>query len=500
MPGETGAAEGRPDSGGPASASRIARNTIVQVGAVVASYLATLVFYVVLARALGDQGFGDFNFALSIGLLVSVAALGTDYAIMQEVARDRDRVHQVFWNSVAIRLCFAALGVAVAVAFTWVADYSTAIVAATAIFAVSSGVNVLAQAIQAALRGLEDMAPIAASWVVGRFFIAAIGSALVLLGGGLIEVALVYLAATMVSLLYCAAALVRRHVTPRLAISWERSRSLIGTAIPLAIGNVLVLILSRIDVVILSTIKGNAAVGIYGAAYRLFEGTSFFSTIFGLSAYPALSRLDSDSRPTIGEAYEKGCKALMLVLVPAGVGVVLFADPVIRLLYGSEYADSASALSFLGGAIPMWALFVFTMFVLAAGDRQRAIGWALALGVAANIGLNLALIPEYSAEGAAAAMTISLAITDFALIAVAARSTGGVRLIRIWAGPLAGSAAMLVVVLPWGTGLLQAMAGALACCATIAVVERRFFEGDLAFMLRAARGGLRRGPSGGTAP
>jgi O-antigen/teichoic acid export membrane protein len=472
----------------------------VQVVAVVVSYVATLAFYVVLARELGEDGFGDFNFALSIALLVSIAALGTDYAIMQEVARDRERVHHVFWNSVAIRTSIAVFGVALAVGFTAARGYSVEIIAATAILAVSSAINVLAQAIQAALRGVEDMAPIAASWVIGRFFIAAVGSVAVWLGAGLTDIALVYVAGSLIGLVYCAMVLVRRHVTPRLAISWTRSRSLIGKGIPLAIGNLLVLVLSRIDVVILSGLKGNAAVGIYGAAYRLFESSAFFSTIFGLSAYPALSRLTADTRPTIGQAYEKGSKALVLFLLPAGVALVLFADPVIAVLYGSEYADSASVLSLLAIAIPLWALLVFTMFVLAAGQRQRAISWALALGVATNIGLNFALIPPYSADGAAAAMTISLAITDVILIAVAVRTTGDVRLTRIWAAPLAGSMAFLAVVLPWGTELTPAMIGTLVCLGVMVLIERRFFRGDLGFILRAVRGGLGHGGAAESAP
>ena len=480
------------DSGRAASASRIARNTILQAVGAAVSYLATLAFFVVLARELGDVGFGDFTFALSIGVLVSVSALGTDYAITREVARDRERLHQVFWNSVAIRLCFGALGIAVAVGATWLAGYNAEIVAATAILSAATGIAVLAQATQAALRGYEDMAPIGAAWAIQRFFTAVVGGAVVLVGGGLIAAAWVYFVGAMIGLVYSSAVLLHRHVRPRLAISWQRSRALIGTSIPLAVGNVMVLVLGRLDVVILSALNGNAAVGIYGAAYRLFEGTAFFSTLFGLSAYPALSRLGRDTRPTIGEAYEKGCKALGVILVPVGVGLILFAEPIVSLLYGSEYSDSVTVLRLLGGATPLWGLLTFTMFVLAAVGQQKVIGWVLAVGVAVNVALNLALIPPYSVDGAAAAMTISLAVIDVALIVLAVRATGRLRLIRVCAGPTAGAIAMTAIGIGWGTDLVEMPPALLAYALTTLAVEKRFFDGDLAFMLRAIRGGFGR--------
>jgi O-antigen/teichoic acid export membrane protein len=474
-----------------ASASRIARNTLVQVLGAGISYLATLVFFVILARALGEELFGDFTFALSISVLVGVSALGTDYAITREVARDREGVHDVFWNSMAIRICIGLVGIAFAAGFALIAGYGGVIALTAAILGASAGIAVLAQAAQAALRGLEDMAPIATAWVLQRFFTAAVGGAVVLLlGGELIAVALVYLAGAVLGLAYSCAVLLRRRLRPRLSVSWARARSLMGTSLPLAIGNVMVLILARLDAVILSAIKGNTAVGQYGAAYRLFEGTAFFSTVFGLSAYPVLSRLTRDTTPTIGEAYEKGCKALAVLLVPVGTALVLFAEPVTELLYGSAYSESATPLRFLGIATPLWGLLTFTMFVLAAMERQRLIGWVLAFGVVVNVALNLALIPPHSLDGAAAAMAMTLAIIDALLIAIAVRNAGPLRPVRIGVSSLVGCVVMVAVGLIWGTGLVQAPVALLSYCAVAIAIERRYYAGDLTFMWRAARRGI----------
>jgi O-antigen/teichoic acid export membrane protein len=484
-----------------ASAGRIARNTLAQVLGAAISYVATLGFFVVLARAFGEHLFGDFTFALSLSLLVGVSALGTDYSITREVARNREGVHDVFWNSIAIRVCLGAAGIAIAAAFAFLAGYGGVITAAAAILGAAAAVAVLAQAVHAALRGIEDMPPIAIAWVLQRFLTAALGAVVVLsLDGELIAVAVVYVIGALVGLGYSCAVLLRQRLRPRLSLSWARARSLMSTSLPLAIGNVMIVILARLDSIILSAMKGNTAVGQYGAAYRLFEGTAFFSTVFGLSAYPVLSRLTKDTRPSVGEAYEKGCKALLVVLVPVGAGLLLFAEPVTELLYGETYSESASALRLLGVATPLWGLLTFSMFALAAVERQRMIGWVLAVGVAVNVGLNLALIPKYSLDGSAAAMAASLAVIDALLIALAVSHIRARRPIRIMAGPLTGSAAMVAIALGWGMGLAQAPVALLAYAAALLWIERRYYPGDLSFMWRAARDGIRReGPPRDTA-
>src|SRR5919201_1804811 len=104
----------------PGTARRVARNTAVQAAGEVVSRLAMVAFYVVMARQLGQRGFGDFTFALAIVLVVALAGFGTDYAVMREVARDPDRVHRLFWNTTALKLTFGALGIVIAVAIAFV--------------------------------------------------------------------------------------------------------------------------------------------------------------------------------------------------------------------------------------------------------------------------------------------------------------------------------------------------------------------------------------------
>lgn len=474
-----------------ASAGRIARNTGLQSVGMAVSRIATLAFYVVMARTLGTEGFGDFAFALSIGVLVAVSGLGTDFAMTRDIARQPYRVHRLFWNATGIRFVGGAIGVAIALGVAVVAGYPGDVQAAIVILGAATWVDVLAGPMQSVFRGVEDMGPIALAWIVQRIFTSVVGSAALLLGAALVPVALIYFAGSLVGLAYIAVQLVRRHVRPRLELSWRVARGLMQDALPIAGANASNAVLARVDAVILSLLKGNAAVGIYSGAYRIFEGTLFVGLLFGLASFPVLARLGPNTTPTIGAAYEKGCKVLLLSLVPVGVTLVLFADPLVQLLYGTAYADSSFPLQVLGGVVPLSGLMIFSTYVLASQDRQRAVVWPLALGVALNIALNLALIPGYSVDGAAIAMTVSQAVITLTLVSIAVRTTGHVSLIRASVGSMVGAAGMAAAVLILDATLVAIPVALLLYSALAILVERSLYPDDLRFILRSIRRGIR---------
>ncbi len=91
--------------------------------------------------------------------------------------------------------------------------------------------------------------------------------------------------------------------------------------------------------------------------------------------------------------------------------LLAFAGPIVRLLYGAEYAHSAAVLRLL--AVAVFLIFVDTAntMLLYSGDELGKV-LVLSLGTtAANVLLNLILIPRYSYNGAAVATIASTALS-----------------------------------------------------------------------------------------
>jgi O-antigen/teichoic acid export membrane protein len=468
-------------------ASTIARNAGVQAAADLLGKVASLAFYVVMARELGQHGFGDFTFALSLALMLTVFAdFGTDETTTRMVAVDRGRARQLLTDALAVKAVLGLAGVAAAVVVAFVGGYTADVRAAVAILAVAAVVELLAKSFYAIFQAFDDMRPIAASLVIQRYVTAIAGIAAMLAGAGVVGVAAIYLGGALLALAYAATRLARL-VRPSTHISSERARALARASAAIGVGLLLGTALFRIDAVMLSQLKGNAAVGLYGVAYRLLESTLFISFTFVAALLPTLSRLTRATTPGLGEVFELGLKLIASALLAIGTGFVLFAEPVVRILYTSEYDAAIPAVRLLGVAAAFYGVSYLAAHVLIAQRRQRVLPWITLAVLILNVGLNLLVIPTYSFKGAAAVTSVSEVAVAVGTMWFALRVTGPVSLRRIATGPLAGCAAIGVVALVAGTGLLGLVVAALVYPPVLFVVERRLFPSDVRLLLGVLR-------------
>lgn len=465
----------------------IARNTGVQAAADILGKVASLAFYVVMARELGQRGFGDFTFALSLALVLTVfAGFGTDELITRTVALDRQKARELLTDAVVVKIALGLVGAAGAVVVSIVGGYSAEVKGAVALLAVAAVVELVAKSFYAIFLALDDMRPVGASFLVQRFVTAAAGIAAMFAGAGVVTVAAIYLGGALLALAYGAIRLSRR-VKPSASVSPARAGALVRASAALGIGVLLSTALFRIDTVMLSLLKGNAAVGLYGVAYRLLESTLFISYTFVSSLLPTLSRLNARTTPSIGEAFELGAKVIATALLPFGACFALFAEPMIHILYSSAYDDAVSAVRLLGVAAAFYGVSYLASFVLISQGRLRVLPWITGAVLVLNVGLNLLVIPRYSFDGAAAVTSVSEVALASGTLFFVLRETGPVSLRRIATGPLAGCAAIAAVALVVGTGLAGLVAGALVYPLVVFAVERRFFPSDVRLLLGTLR-------------
>lgn len=468
--------------------STIARNTAVQAVGEMLSKVASLAFYVVMARAFGKALFGDYMFALSLALLLTVfAGFGTDTILTRAVSRDRGELPRMFWSSIALKAGIGVVTVALAVAITLVGDYGPGVRLAVAVLGIASVVDLLTKTLYATFQAHDDLRPGATTLVLQRFATAIVGIAAMALGAKVVPVSVIYLGGSLLALGYCSHALLERDIRPRIVLSVTHARALVVESIPTGLATIFAMVLFRIDATMLSFYKGDVAVGLYGVSYRALESTLFLTYALTSAAMPALSRLRRDTVPPVGAVYGSGLKALVIALAPIGVAFVLFAETILRVLYGEQYTPATTALRWLGGAAALYGVAYLSTYLIIAQDRARLIPWITAGLVIENVALNALLIPRFSLEGAAAVTTITEITRTVVMLAVARRLAGPVALGRLLGGPAAGCAAMALVALLAGTGLAP-MAVALALYVVVtAAVERRLFPDDFGRLTAALR-------------
>ncbi|TMK40262.1 MAG: hypothetical protein E6G56_08180 [Actinobacteria bacterium] len=485
-----GAANGPPSAGSArprSGARRVARALGVQLGGDALSKVGSLAFYTVMARELGTTGFGNFTFAASVVLVIEVAGLGLDQVVTRDVARERAQVERLFWNVNAIKLALGSVGIAVALAISLLGGYPRPVTVTVGILAVAKLAETLAKTYHAVFRGVEETGPIAFGLIVQRFSTAAVGVAALLAGAGLEVAALTYLGGALLGLAYVSWRLSARGIRPNLRVSLARARRLATESLPIGLSWTFGMLLARLDAVLLSFLKNNTAVGLYGAAYRVFEATLLIGSTFALSALPALSRLDRSTFPSLGQAYELGCKVVALMLFPLSAALMLFPTPITETFFGHAFATSATPMRLLGASTALDGVFLLSVQVIAARGKRRVLLPISAAAVAVNTVLNLILIPGHSFNGAALAMTLTEATLAAVTVLYTLRLTGLVRWGRIVLAPAAGCAAMAVPALTLGGGALGLALAALVYPAVTVLVERRAYPRDLRLMIDSIR-------------
>lgn len=469
---------------------RAARNTALRAGAEVIAKLASLALFAVLARETGASGLGAFVFAFAFLQIATIPVdLGYDRWLVRKIAEEpgRDSERRLA-DVLAIKVATAAPVAVVVVVGLELLGYGAQ--ARDTTLALAGGVlfESLARSVFAVFTAHERGGLLAMSLVVQRLANAGLGIAALAAGYGVVTVAAAYTAGAALGLA-TAWVLLARHVgAPALrpARDW---RAVTRASFPFGIQDVFSVALFRLDALILSLIATQAVVGVYGAAWRLFEAT-FFVSIALAGAFSAMyTYLGSESQPSVRSVFQRSVKLALASLLPLAVVFAALAVPVTRAIFGARMEAAAEPLRVLAPSVVLLGVVTLAVALYVSRLDPKPMVRVTAAMAVLNLVLCLVLIPPFGATGAAWAMLVTELAYCAVSLAMAARLLGGIDWASMAAGPFAAAAAMAAVALALEDSFTVALAASAgAYVAVLAIVERTFSRADFDF----AAGTLRR--------
>ncbi|MEH8906345.1 flippase [Klebsiella pneumoniae] len=169
----------------------------------------------------------------------------------------------------------------------------------------------------------------------------------------------------------------------------------------------------KIDQIMLGMINGYSTVATYAVAARLSEAWYFFPTIITASFFPLLILAKKESEEKYKHTLLDLSRKLFFCALIISIFITIIAHTAINILYGEAYAESATIL-----IIHIWAsLFVFMRAVLSKWlVIENMLPFSLVThisGAIVNIILNLILIPKMGGIGSAIATVISYSISSY---------------------------------------------------------------------------------------
>jgi O-antigen/teichoic acid export membrane protein len=364
------------------------------------------------ARSLGQANFGDFTFALSIGyMLAQIADFGVQLFVQRELARlteqemdgrvafaDEAAASRLIGGGLVIKAGLSAVSLAlmaVIVAIEPVGNKGALVLVGLAMV-LATGLEYLSYCFRA-LRRLQYEA---IANVIARTANLLLGVGLLLLGAGVLGLAVAANTAMLVAIAFSYRRLTR-FVRPTWRPDWAywRRESMQPTAV--GIGIVFSVISFRLDNLLIPALVGREALGVYNAAYKLFEPSAIIPAVVLAGTFPLLSQAAGKEAGNMRDVLRQTLLALAGLGALAGLAIELFAGPAVNLLYGSQYQGSVAVLQILALAcLPFYLNYGLTHALIAVNRPQLYAGLTLA-AMMTNLVSNLVLIPRMGIEGAA---------------------------------------------------------------------------------------------------
>jgi len=218
-----------------------------------------------------------------------------------------------------------------------------------------------------------------------------------------------------------------------------RWRNVLRESTPFAVTGIVAMLYTRADLLLLSFWQGDAAAGLYGMAYRLWEAMGMIPSSFLDALFPELARLGGRGADVgrLQALYRRGWQIVCAGTALLAVAAQFAAMALIVLLYGRtpETSLSVSILRVLLLACPFTYLYLLNGHTLYAVGQQQRVTVAMVGVTTAKVLLNAWTVPRWSYWGAAGVALASEALLfiwlqflvwRFVLHSSAARTAAGV--------------------------------------------------------------------------
>lgn len=433
----------------------------------VAGDLASALLFIAISRSFGVEGIGLYAYAFAVAGIAQLALnFGLDdYGLREYASRPPGERPQLLANALVIQL---GLLVVVALALWGYLTVSGA-----------GGETVLLVWLLAGYQLLLNFAtmlfipPIRAQrmlWpAVAELTCRAGGSVLaaliiVTMSVTLVQ-AMVVLPASAVCLLIAAVLIARRHNGPlalhrRVAVrhAWPVLRS----ASTFAVSGLIVGLYARFGLIFLTFVHGAAATGLYSTGLKLLDLGMAPLLLLGIAVYPRLASSYGRDPEDLAEIANNFVRLTVALSVLVLWGMVFVVPPLLPFVLGPEFEAAKPVVQLMGVVAFLTALDLAAARLLWAMRMQNQRLRIQAIGLAANIALNVILIPPLAVTGTilAALSTLVLMLVLGARLIVRAfpaehwLAVGRACLLPGVAGLAAGTVALIAIPSPWLAGPL----------------------------------------------
>jgi O-antigen/teichoic acid export membrane protein len=391
--------------------SVLVKNTLYSALTNAIQFLTNIIILVLLARPLGAEEFGRLLLAMSFcsifGILVEFGF--TWYAtkeVSQRPASARDIAGKVFNSQLVL-----GLGASVLVTvFVLILGYPLKTGIIICIIWMSTILSTLTDTLRSVFKGLNRFQfETLLNFILFAALLLLLGifplfhSGTVAFAGAILGARIVYFASGLF--------LFRKKIgRMKFDFDFKKGSELMKMTLSYGIQIILARLLLEWNTLVLYQYRGNYGVGIYQASLRFILASLMISDILLQAFFPVIASSVNADRPK----FMKVATLLNRYLLTIGAFMTgfffIFADILIKVIYGVQYLPAVPILKILAFAVWIKFLSSTQAIVLIASDRQDMRARASAMALFFNVLFAFTLIPRFGLQGAAYSTVASFLI------------------------------------------------------------------------------------------
>ncbi|MEO0339232.1 MAG: oligosaccharide flippase family protein [Bacteroidota bacterium] len=219
--------------------------------------------------------------------------------------------------------------------------------------------------------------------------------------------------------------LIRKRLTKwSWRIKWPLLRLILKESYPYALAVFLMTFYTRLDIVMIeSLLESDNSIkeaAYYAAAYRLLDAANMIGYLFAALLLPMFSRMFKEGQ-SVNSLVHISIRLIWAGAIPLAIGVFVFQQPIMEVLYEEGNAYSGRILGWLMlSFIAITGTYIYGTLIVAHGSLMK-LNWIYIISVILNVILNYIFIKSHKAEGAAFATLITQAFVLLAQIILAKR-------------------------------------------------------------------------------
>ncbi len=393
--------------------SKVTQNATWIIFCRIIQAVLALVISMLTARYLGPSDFGLINYASSIvNFVIPIVFLGFNNTLVHELTTHPEKESQIMGTSICLSvissLC-CILGVFGFVSFVNTGEQDTIIVcmlySAILFFQVLDLIQYWFQAkLLSKYSSIASLIAYAIVSIYKVFLLVTNKSVYWFAVSNAIDYALISL---FLLLIYF------KLGGKRFSFSKSLAKEMFCRSKHYIVSGLMVAIFAQTDKIMLKLMINEIATGLYSAAVSCAGITAFVFSAIVDSFRPVVFKSYTESKEKYEQNIIKLYSVIIYISLAQSLFMTIFADPIISLLYGQDYSQSANALriitwyttfSYLGVVRGIWIL----------NKNYQKYLWIINLsGALLNVIINFLLIPFIGIYGAAIASLLTQFFANF---------------------------------------------------------------------------------------